>query len=275
MRCLAVLTLLGRALAADPDANEIVRRCVNRSDENWKKARFYTFVERVEERELDGNGALRKTESETFDVTMLDGSPYRRRIQKDDKPLPPKEQKKEQDKLNKSIEERRRETESQRAKRVAEGEKRRARNRDLIREVAQAFDFKLAGEDTMGGRQVHVLEATPRPGYKPKDSRSRILLKVKGKLWIDKADYTWVRAEAEAIDTISFGVFLVRMARGAHIEIQQTRVNDEVWLPQNIRAQAAVRFGLVKTLRGDFTVSYRDYKKFSVDSLVVPTGEIR
>ncbi len=43
-------------------------------------------------------------------MTLLEGSPYRRLVARNDQPLSPKEQKKEEDKLRRSIEERRKET---------------------------------------------------------------------------------------------------------------------------------------------------------------------
>src|SRR6478735_4856175 len=87
------------------DAREIVRRSVNVGDENLKAARNYTFRERSEERTLDGAGRVTKTESETRDITVLSGSPYRRLIARDDKPLPPKDERKEDEKLRKIAEE--------------------------------------------------------------------------------------------------------------------------------------------------------------------------
>lgn len=273
MRYLLFLAAFGAGLAADIDANDLVRRSVERDNDNWKRARYYTFIERVYSRELDGGGKVKKTESWTFDVTMLEGSPYRRLIERDDQPLPPSEERKQQEKLRKSIEQRRKETPAQREKRLADSEKRRARNRDLVREVAAAFDFRMLGEEAVGGRPAYVLEATPRPGYSARDARARIFPKVKGKLWIDKNDLTWARAEGEVIDTISIGPFLARLAKGSRIELEQTRVNDEVWLPKSVRVAASARIGLVKKMRADAEVSYKNYKKFSVDTQILPASE--
>ena len=46
----------------------------------------------------------------TYDVTLLEGSPYRRLVARNDQPLPPEEEKKEEEKLRRSIEERSKET---------------------------------------------------------------------------------------------------------------------------------------------------------------------
>jgi hypothetical protein len=61
---------------------------------------------------------------------------------------------------------------------------------------------------------VWVIAATPKTGHTPKRSDAKPLTKVKSELWVDKAEYQWVRLEAETIDTISFGWILARLNPG-------------------------------------------------------------
>src|SRR5947207_3211203 len=100
----------------------------------------------------------------------------------------------------------------------------------------------------MDGHDVWVISATPKPGYKLRHSDAKPLLKIKGELWIDKLEYQWARVEAESIDTISFGWFLARLSPGSKLIFEQSRVNDEVWLPKRQYVRASARLGLVKTL---------------------------
>src|SRR5262245_20615459 len=148
------------ARAADPDPADIVRRSISVENENAKRARNYTFVEREEKRDLDGGGQVKSKRSRTYDVTMLEGSAYRRLIERDDRPLSQTEEQHEQDKLRWSIEERRRETDAQRAKRLAEYDKRPGRNRAVLNEIGDAFDFRLRGEESIDSHPVYVIEAT-------------------------------------------------------------------------------------------------------------------
>src|SRR5262249_29523686 len=111
---LLVLIALGLPLCgANDDARDIVRKSVNVGDDNVRIARDYTFRERNEGRTLDSSGRVTKTEVETYDVTLVDGSPYRRLLQRDDKPLPPKDERKEEEKLRKIADARRKETPAQ------------------------------------------------------------------------------------------------------------------------------------------------------------------
>ncbi len=144
----------------------------------------------------------------------------------------PQDQRKEQEKLDQAVAKREHETPEQRARREAEFENEREKDREFLREVPDLFDFKLLGDEKIDGHDVWVISATPKPGAQPKRGDAKPLLKVQAKVWIDKAEYQWVRLEAETTATISFGLFIARLAPGAKLVFEQTRVNDEVWLPK-------------------------------------------
>src|ERR1700691_2480222 len=110
------------ALAAAQDPREIVRRSVQLMDHNLAIARNYTFLERSETRELDSDGHVKTRKILLYDVTLLEGSPYRRLVGKDDHPLSPEEERGEEKKLQVSIAERRKETPEEHSRRIAEWE---------------------------------------------------------------------------------------------------------------------------------------------------------
>jgi hypothetical protein len=265
--CLLILLAPLAAVAEDLNALEIVKRSVGVATENSKRARNYTFIQRTEERELGPNREIKSQRSKTYDVTMLEGSSYRRLIERNDRPLPADEEKREQDNLRKSIEDRRHETSAQRAARLAEYEKRPGRNREMLKEIPEAFDFRIRGEETVNARSAYVIEATPRAGYRPSNPEARMFLpKLKATLWIDKADLNWVRVDAEVIDDITWGWFLLRLSKGAHLYMEQVRVNDEVWLPHRVLMAGAARIGLIKKLKMEQDLTFRDYRRFQTDA---------
>src|SRR5438477_8224440 len=143
---LFVMAPLPALAQAQPDPLDIVKRSVSVAAENTKRARNYTFIQRTEERELGPNREIKSKRSRTYDVTMLEGSSYRRLIERDDRPLAADEEKREQENLRKSIEDRRHESDAQRATRLSEYEKRPGRNRAMLKEIPEAFDFHLRGE---------------------------------------------------------------------------------------------------------------------------------
>jgi hypothetical protein len=261
------LTLPAVLFAQDP--LEIIRRSTELDRRNTETSRSYTFLQRQEQRDMDANGKLKKTESTTVDVTLLEGSPYRRLVARDDKPLSQKEQSKEEEKLQRSIADRRKETPEQRERRVADWERKQQKQREPLKELPEAFNFTLAGEEAINGGVAYVIQGTPKPGYRPKTTSAAFFPKVKLRLWIDKQDYQWVKIDIESLDTISFGGFLLRLAKGSHVTIESARVNNEVWLPKRAEIKGSVRVALVHVLRGEIIFTFSDYKKFQTDSRIV------
>ncbi len=95
---------------------------------------------------------------------------------------------------------------------------------------------------------------------------------MRGKVWIDQAEYQWVRVEVEVVDALTFALSVFRIGPGTRYESEQTRVNDEVWLPSHTSIRGDVRMGFVKA-RWDQEFTYRDYKKFQSDSRIVSDEE--
>jgi hypothetical protein len=272
MRTSLALCFTLTLFAAD-DPKEIVRRALQVNGHNDEIARSYTFLSRQEIRAMDGGGNVRHRESKTWDVTLLEGSPYRRLIQRDDKPLPPKEESQQQANLQRSIEERRKETPEQRQARLADWDRHRKAQLDDMKEVPDAFDLRLVGEEQVDGMPAWVIEGTPHPGYKPHSKTSQYFSKMKGRIWVAKSDYQPVKIEAETVDTISIGAFLLRLHTGAHVKVEYARVNNEVWLPKYVRLAGTARVLLVKGMRVDMDYSFSKYKKFTAESRVVSTGQ--
>jgi len=272
MRVLLAAVCLPALLAAQ-DAREVVRRSVELDRKNLQLVVNYAYRQRDERRELDGRGKVTNVRITTWDVTHPDGTPYRRPVARNDQPLSAGEQKQEEESLRKSIEDRRKETPEQRQIRIHDWEARRDKQREALRELPDAFDFRLAGEEALNGGHAYVIDATPKPGYKPKSSSASILPHLKARLWIDKTDYQWIKVSVETLSTISFAGFLVRLAPGSVVNLEQVRINDEVWLPKSVEVKVAARVALVKTMRLELHTTYSDYKKFQADSRIVEESE--
>jgi hypothetical protein len=55
--------------------------------------------------------------------------------------------------------------------------------------------------------------------------------------------------------------------------LEQTKINDEVWLPKHVAVHVDVRVALFKNINEDVDVTYRDYKKFRTDTKITVVGE--
>ncbi|MEJ5366839.1 MAG: hypothetical protein WHT08_00885 [Bryobacteraceae bacterium] len=272
-QCAGALLFAVLLPAETPDPAEIVRRSVERDRLNFERANDYSYIQHTEQRRLDKNGRVVKVESRTYDVIVLDGEPYEKLIAKDGKPLPEAEARKEQEKLDRELSRRRSENPESRSRRLRELEKRRREGREFAQEIPEAFQFRLAGEEILDGRPVWVIDAEPRPGFKPKARRADLLPKFRGRLWIDQQDYQWVRVEAETIAPVSFGWILARLDPGARMTFEQRRVHGEVWLPSHARMQLGARLALLRKIRAEVEVSWRDYRKFQSESRITGYSE--
>ena len=255
------------------DAREIIRRAVENDQRDFQGSRNYTYLQRQETRELDHSGQVKSRKIETWDITLLEGSPYRRLVGRNDQPLSPEDQKAEEERLRWNDAQRRMETSEQRVQRFAEWQRRLDRQREPVKEVPDAFNFTLLAEEQLGGRAVYRIEANPKPGFRPKSRTAAIFPHVKLHLWIDKADYQGARIEMEVLDSISFGGVVVRLTKGTRLLIEQARVDDGVWLPKQFSLTAAARILLVKGLNRELDFTFSGYRKFQADSKVVAFAE--
>lgn len=230
----------------------------------------YTYRRRQIFRELDGHGTVKNTEDKLWDVLSLGGKEYQRLLEEKGKPLPPDKEQREQKKLDKEAAEASRLTPQKRAEREQENRKEREHDREELRRIPDAFDFTLRGVSVIDGRENWIIGCEPRQSYKGK--YDNFLKHVRGVLYIDKQDYFWAKIECEVLDDVSIGLFLAKLTKGSRITVEETRINNEVWLPRRVRIRAGARL-LVKHFNIEEEDTFSDYRKYSTDSRVLETSE--
>jgi hypothetical protein len=247
------------------DAKDIIRQSVQRDLLNFERLKDYTYVEHDDVKTLDRHGKVKKTEKETYDVMILGGQDYERLTQRDDKPLSAKDARKEQEKMDKEVDRREHESPADKVKLAKE----RQEQRRFLNEVPEEFNFKLLGVESVSGKPAWVISADPKPGYQPKARGAKLIQSMRGKVWIDQGEYQWVKIEAKATGRLSYGFGMLKINPGATVTFEQTRVNDEVWLP----AHASIRFNghaaFFVPLRDEIDMQFHDYRKFQAESKIV------
>jgi hypothetical protein len=144
-----VLSAPPARLAEDP--KEIVRQALRNDTRNRELERSYTYTLREETRKLDSGNVVKNSESKTWEVIPLAGAPpFRRLIERDDRPLSPKEEqeqaatrKKQEDERRKRQKLRERETPEQRQKRLDARERNKQRNQEQVDDIVNGFDLRL------------------------------------------------------------------------------------------------------------------------------------
>lgn len=264
-------------LAADrlTDPVEIVRKLATADRRNREVARQYTFISRSEERELDDRGKVTKTESTTKEVTFLHGRYYARKVARNDKPLTAAEAAKEDEKLRKEAAKRERESRDENSKLAQEQAKQQEQFRKLIDEIVKAYELKLEGIDQIDQREVYRISANPRGDYNRRMPPYSILKNLRGQMWVDCSEFQLVKVEADVVDNFSLGLVLARISAGTRLHFEQTRVNGEVWLPKFAAAKIDGRFGVFKKVRQESETTWKDFRKFSTESRIIETSEIK
>ena len=239
------------------DARQILGPFVAATERNWQAQDRYTHVERDEDRRLDADGQVKSINVDVSRIILVNGAPFEQFLEHNGRPLSPQEETQQEQK----IERQKREMPKDREARLAKERE----NRSLIRELPAAFDFRVIGEDVVNGRPAYVLQATPRPGYRPHGKYGRMFSKVEGRLWVDKQDLGWVKIEGQVIQPFSLGAFLARVQRGSQIAMEQTRLADGIWMPERIDVRASAKLLFVTGLFIQRVVTYSDYRLASAD----------
>ncbi|MBV9085123.1 MAG: hypothetical protein JOZ62_20805, partial [Acidobacteriaceae bacterium] len=215
--------LTGQAEAAPPtpSASEIVQRSVVTNAADWKAQPDYAHRERDITQKIDSEGRTKVEQVRTYEVSMIEGSPYERLIEIDGKALGPSQERDEREKLDREIHRRANESAGERQRRLSEYERDRSDERLLMQEMVKAFRFRLIGEQQINGVECYVLDATPDPKYQPPIAKARVLTGMRGRLYIDTAHYHWVRVEAEVTQPVEFGLFVAKVKPGTRFGLDQ------------------------------------------------------
>jgi hypothetical protein len=236
-----------------PHVREIVESSIAATQRHWQARLQYTYMERDESRRRDLDGRMKSEDVDVSRTTLVNGVPYEQLVERNGRPPSAEEERKLKEKLDQL----KRETPDQRAERLRKQEE---ENTSLVREVPKAFDFQLLGEEAVNGRPAYVLQATPRPDYQAQGKYGNMFSKVAGKLWVDKQDLGWIKVDGQVIQPFSMGLFLARVLRGSHIMMEQTRVDDRIWMPEHVEVRAAAKILFVKNLVVERVLTYSEYR---------------
>jgi len=235
------------------DARQIVGQSIVATEHSWQARGEYIYMERDEDRRLDSQGQVKSENVDVTRMTLVNGIRFEQLMEHNGKHPSVEEQKKR----DQDFEKLKHETPEEKAARLRKDQE----NRSFLRDLLEAFDFRLIGEETIGGRPAYVLQATPHPGYHSNGKYGKLFSRVEGKLWIDKQDFGWVKVDGEVTQSFSMGLFVARVQRGSHIILEQTCLGDAVWVPKRLEVRASARILFLKSLDLNRILTYSDYRR--------------
>ena len=180
------------------DARQIVALSVTAAERSWQARDHYNYMERDDDRRLDSLGQVK---SENVDITrmiLVNGARFEQLMERNGQLPSAKEQKKSDEDLDTL----KHETPAEQTARIRKNQE----NRSFLRDLLEAFDFHLIGEEVVDGRPAYVLEAMPHPGYHAHGKYGKMLSKVAGKLWVDKQDFGWIKVDGEVTQSVLDGI---------------------------------------------------------------------
>ena len=254
-----------------PDFDVFAAQVKARLTTDEERQNDYMYIEKLTEQKLDGSGRVNDESVKVFEVYPgLPGEDrYRRLIAEDGTPVPPKkladqdrERQEEAESYSKKISK-----EDARREEAQKREKERRETRAAVDDMFRIYDIQMLRREAIDGHDTILATLTPKEGVKSQTDSGKIMRHFKARAWVSESDYELVRAEIEAIDTLSFGMgLLARVQKGTVATYQRRKVNDEVWLPERVTWTGAARVLLLKMLRRRGVAEFSGYRKFTVDT---------
>jgi hypothetical protein len=266
------------AQAADaplPDVKMIVDKVKSRIRLDRELQSQYTYLEKRRDVKLSKLGKVTVGALRTFEVypSAKPGRTYKRLVEVDGKRLDAAELERRdsahRQHLLDMVEQEKNETPQMRAKREQQEAKDLREQRELIDDAFAIFEVKLTGREMLDGQRVIGATLTPRQNVQTKSDEGKWMKRFKGRAWVSDDDHQVAKVEMEALDDINIGWGLVgRVHQGSKFTFTRTKVNNEVWLPVEMKFEASGRTLLFRKFQIFTVTSYSDYKKFNVDTSV-------
>ena len=144
-----------------------------------------------------------------------------------------------------------------------ERQERRAATGRSLADVVNTLRFTIDRREVVDRRDTIVVRFEPRPNARPQTRQGNIAKVLQGTIWVDEAAREVVRAEATAMDSLSFGAGLIaRLNEGANVSLTRQRVDGDVWLPTSIRMKGNGRALLsIRRMNIDYVIEWFDYRR--------------
>ncbi len=228
-----------------PSASDLIDTAV--AARKAQEARGWKYTYRMDRDEANSR--------KTYEVVMLESSPYSRLILIDGKPPDAKTQKK----IDAAMESERL---RRRGPRSLVSVTRTLTFGDL-KNLERLFDNKVAGLDTVGGRPAWRVESEPRNGYHATDKTEEQILSLRRTTWFDRESGVEIKHRYRLFRDIA------GFHAGSWFELEYAKVGEDFLLAEETQH---VDMKIVATIhgRGETHYRYYDYKRFAADSRLTP-----
>lgn len=216
----------------------------------------YACMKLEENDEINAKGKITGRAVTLYQVSYIAAHEIDRKIEVNGKPLTPAQQQKEDDRINKKIDQYNKEAVNPPKKDSGDVG---------ISDFLRVSRFTNPRWERFRGQDMVVFDFGPNPNYKPKKLADKLIYDLVGTVWVDAQAQDVVRLEARFGNSFKIGGgVLASLQKGSAFQFEQSRVNNEVWLPSYDEIHVGAKLLMLKTFRADQTDHYYDYQKFHV-----------
>ena len=259
----------GKAEKPLPDIAALMHQVEDhqRQAEAIQKQYVYRSATRLDE--TDGKGHPKKTITRQDEYTSIQGVLVDRHLSENGKPLTPDEQKKDDERIAKSIAK----GQERERKAAEEGKPTDAAGHDevTVSRILELGAFSNPRRVQVAGRDTILVDYTGDPKAKTHNAAEGAFKELNGIVAIDEQDKSIQHLEGRFANSYKVGAGLVAdVSKGTSFDYTARRINDEAWFPSEINAQGHIRYLLFFSLNGTLHVTFSDYHKFKATTTISP-----
>ncbi|MHB1699017.1 MAG: hypothetical protein ACYCSN_02600 [Acidobacteriaceae bacterium] len=255
---------LAAQYAPIPDVETLMRQVEANQKHMDEIRKDYRYRALETDQDLNKDGSVKKTETEESEIFYVNGHTIERVVKRDGKDLNPKEQQKEQERVDKAVAQ---------AKAAKPDTTTDSRGNTIlsVSRLLQLGTVTAPRRMFLKGRSTLVFDFVGDRRAKSSNMSEGVMKDLTGTVWIDEADRQVIRMEAHFEQNFHIaGGMLVNIEKGTNFIFEQALVNNEVWLPTSIDGRGKARVLLLKSFNGHFHTAYSDYHKYTADVKILP-----
>ena len=274
MSLVGVLLLQGAVAEAQdakplPDVVALMHAVEAQERMSEAKEKEYLYHETQKMEELNKEGGVKKTELKEYDVFWVEGVVVQRLTKEDGRELDEGQKKKAAEAMEKDVAK----AKERKAKADAAGRVTDANGEEeiTVSRMLELGSFGNARREEVKGRDTILVDFTGDPKAKTRNAGENAMKEMGGTVWVDEADRAIEHIEGRFLNDFKVGGGLVvNVKKGTSFSLTQQKVNDEVWLPEEIDGDGQARLFLFLHLNGRLRIHDGDYRRFKATSTILP-----
>ncbi|HEY6506717.1 MAG TPA: hypothetical protein VIY56_01810 [Vicinamibacterales bacterium] len=139
---------------------------------------------------------------------------------------------------------------------------RQTRRRSVVDDVVHVLRFTIDHRAVVAGRSTIAVRFEPKADVSAETREGGLAQRFAGTIFVDEESREVVRVEATATDDLTYGFGMVaRLARGTTVHLARERVEENLWLPTNLRFSGSGRALLFRRLVIDQVIDWTNYRR--------------